>query len=63
VKIREVIRMVEQDGWFFVRQRGSHRQYKHPTKPGTVTISGHPGDDVDPRNLASVLRQAQIERP
>jgi predicted RNA binding protein YcfA (HicA-like mRNA interferase family) len=62
VKIREVIRMVERDGWYFVRQRGSHRQYRHPTKPGTVTISGHPGDDVDPRNLASVLRQAQIER-
>ncbi len=55
--------MVEQDGWSFVRQRGSHRQYRHPTKPGAVTISGHPGDDVDPRNLASILRQAQIERP
>jgi predicted RNA binding protein YcfA (HicA-like mRNA interferase family) len=62
MKYREIIRMVTDDGWTQVRQRGSHRQYKHPTKPGTVTIHGHPGDDIDPKTLASILRQAQIER-
>jgi len=63
VKVREIIRLVERDGWYFTRQRGSHRQYKHATKPGTVTIAGHPGDDVDRRDLASILREAGIERP
>ena len=49
VKIREVIRMIEQDGWFLVRTRGSHRQYHHSTKPGTVTVAGHPGQDLHPK--------------
>jgi len=49
VKIREVIRMIEQGGWFLVRTRGSHRQYHHPTKPGTVTVAGHPGQDLHPK--------------
>jgi predicted RNA binding protein YcfA (HicA-like mRNA interferase family) len=60
VKIRDVISMVEADGWFEVRQRGSHRQFKHPTKPGLVTIAGKPGDDLAPGTLNSVLKQAGL---
>jgi predicted RNA binding protein YcfA (HicA-like mRNA interferase family) len=63
VKYREVYQIVERDGWVQVRQTGSHRQYKHPTKPGTVTIHGHPAEEIHPKTLRSVLRQAQIERP
>ena len=55
--------MVERDGWRQTKQRGSHRQFKHAIKPGTVTIHGHPGDDIHPKTLASILRQAGIERP
>jgi predicted RNA binding protein YcfA (HicA-like mRNA interferase family) len=42
MKIRDVIKRIETDGWHMVRQVGSHRQYKHPTKPGKVTVAGHP---------------------
>jgi predicted RNase H-like HicB family nuclease/predicted RNA binding protein YcfA (HicA-like mRNA interferase family) len=48
VKIRDVVKMLEDDGWVVVRQRGSHRQYKHATKPGLVTVAGNPSDDVAP---------------
>jgi predicted RNA binding protein YcfA (HicA-like mRNA interferase family)/predicted RNase H-like HicB family nuclease len=50
VKIRDVIKRLEDDGWSAVRQRGSHRQFKHPSKPGLVTIAGKPGDDGGTRN-------------
>jgi predicted RNA binding protein YcfA (HicA-like mRNA interferase family) len=60
VKIRDVIAMIEADGWRQVRQRGSHRQYKHPTKPGLVTIAGKPGDDLAPGTVNSVLKQAGL---
>jgi predicted RNA binding protein YcfA (HicA-like mRNA interferase family) len=46
MKIREIIRQIEDDGWFHVRTRGSHRQYHHATKPGTVTIAGHIPDRI-----------------
>jgi predicted RNA binding protein YcfA (HicA-like mRNA interferase family) len=46
VKVRDVIRLIETDGWRFERQRGSHRIYRHPTKPGTVTVAGGRGEDV-----------------
>jgi predicted RNA binding protein YcfA (HicA-like mRNA interferase family) len=58
MKIREVIRMLEQDGWYLARTRGSHRQFKHPSKPGLVTIAGKPNDDLAPGTLNSVLKQA-----
>lgn len=61
VKVRDLIRIVEQDGWKFHSQRGSHRQFTHPSKPGRVTIPSHPNDDVHPKTLASILKQAQIE--
>ena len=62
MKIREVIRLIEEDGWYQVRMRGSHRQYKHPTKRGLVTIAGKPGDDLAPGTLNSILKQAGLKR-
>jgi predicted RNA binding protein YcfA (HicA-like mRNA interferase family) len=63
MKVREVIRTIEQAGWRFHSQKGSHQQYKHATKPGRVTIAGKPSDDIAPKTLADIFRQAQIERP
>ena len=62
MKVREVIRLIEKDGWYLVATRGSHWQYKHPSKPGRVTIAGHPGHDLAPGTLSSIFKQAQIER-
>jgi predicted RNA binding protein YcfA (HicA-like mRNA interferase family) len=56
MKVREVIRLLERDGWQLARTRGSHRQFKHPTKPGTVTVPGRPGLELRPGTLASILR-------
>jgi len=61
VKIRDIIKMLEQDGWVLVAQKGSHRQYKHPTKPGRVTVAGKPSDDLAPGTLNSILRQAGLK--
>lgn len=58
MKVREVIRLLEQDGWVLVVTRGDHRQFKHPTKPGRVTVSGNLGDDMPKGTFASVKRQA-----
>jgi predicted RNA binding protein YcfA (HicA-like mRNA interferase family) len=63
MKIRDVIRLIEDDGWFLVVTKGSHRQCKHPSKLGRVTIAGHPGDDLAPGTLNSVLKQAGLRRP
>ena len=60
MKVRDVIKIVHEDGWQLLRTRGSHRQYKHPTKSGRVTISGHLGDDIHPGTLKSVLAQAGL---
>ena len=59
--VRELLRILRDDGWSVDRIRGSHRQLCHPTKRGTVTVSGHQKDDVHPKTLRSVLRQAGIE--
>jgi predicted RNA binding protein YcfA (HicA-like mRNA interferase family) len=61
MKVREVIRLVEGDGWALVATRGSHRQYKHPTKPGRVTVAGKPSDDLAPGTLNSILKQAGLK--
>lgn len=63
MKVRDVIGLIEQDGWFPVATRGSHRQYKHATKPGRVTIAGKPSDDMAPGTLNSVLKQAGLKEP
>ncbi|MBN1425815.1 type II toxin-antitoxin system HicA family toxin [Candidatus Fermentibacteria bacterium] len=63
MKVRDVIKLIEGDGWYLVVTKGSHRQFKHANKPGRVTIAGHPGDDLAPGTLGSVLKQAQLARP
>jgi predicted RNA binding protein YcfA (HicA-like mRNA interferase family) len=61
MKVREVLRLLREDGWFRVATRGSHKQLKHPTKPGRVTVAGHPNDDLAPGTLKSILVQAGME--
>ncbi|HEY9634774.1 MAG TPA: type II toxin-antitoxin system HicA family toxin [Coleofasciculaceae cyanobacterium] len=61
MKVREVIKLIEEDGWYLARTRGSHRQFKHPTKSGLVTIAGKPSDDLAPGTLNSILKQAQLK--
>ena len=61
MKVHEVIKRIEADGWYLVVTRGSHRQYKHSTKPGRVTVAGKPSDDVAPGTLNSILKQAKIK--
>jgi predicted RNA binding protein YcfA (HicA-like mRNA interferase family) len=63
MKVREVMRLIEENGWAMVAMRGSHRQYKHPRRPGRVTIAGHPDDDLAPGTLNSVLKQAGLKKP
>jgi predicted RNA binding protein YcfA (HicA-like mRNA interferase family) len=63
MKVRDVIRLIEEDGWRFLEQQGSHRQFKHAVKRGRVTVPGKPGDDLHPKTLASILQQAQLRRP
>lgn len=61
MKVREIIRMIEKDGWYLVTTRGSHRQYKHPHKPGRVTISGSLPDELAPGTLNSIFKQARLK--
>jgi predicted RNA binding protein YcfA (HicA-like mRNA interferase family) len=63
MKVREVIRLIEKDGWRHVRTTGSHRQFQHPTKPGIVTVAGKPSLDVPPGTLNSILKQSGLKRP
>jgi predicted RNA binding protein YcfA (HicA-like mRNA interferase family) len=63
MKVRDVIRLIERDGWFLVATRGSHRQYKRQTKAGRVTIAGKPSDDMAPGTLNSVLKQSGLKEP
>jgi predicted RNA binding protein YcfA (HicA-like mRNA interferase family) len=58
VKVREIIKMLEEDGWYRVKAKGGHRQYKHPSKPGRVTISGKSGDHLATGTLNSIFKQA-----
>ncbi|MGI8926678.1 MAG: type II toxin-antitoxin system HicA family toxin [Tepidiformaceae bacterium] len=60
MKVRDVIRLIEADGWYHDRTRGSHRQFKHASKPGVVTVAGHSGVDMPVGTLRNVLRQAGI---
>lgn len=62
MKVRDVIRMIENDGWYLVGTRGSHRQYRHAVKNGKVTISGHLGAEMKKGTVASVRRQAELTR-
>jgi predicted RNA binding protein YcfA (HicA-like mRNA interferase family) len=62
VKVRDRIKLVERDGWQHVRTTGSHRHYRHATKPGTVTIPGHPSDEVAVGTEVSIFKQAGLSR-
>lgn len=61
MKIREVVKLIEKDGWYLVRTKGSHRQYRHSSKKGLVTISGHVTADIAKGTLNSVLKQAGLK--
>ena len=61
MKVRELLRLLEDDGWRLARTRGSHRQFKHPNKPGTVTVAGKTGVDVPPGTLGAILKQVGLK--
>lgn len=61
MKVREAIILIEEDGWYQVRMRGSHRQYKHPAKKGLVTVPGKMKDDLAPSTINSILKQAGLK--
>ncbi len=62
MKVRDIIRLLESDGWSLRTTRGSHRQFKHASKPGKVTVAGKSGDDVPEKTLGSILKQAGLTR-
>ena len=61
MKVREILKLIETDGWYLDRTRGSHRQYKHPAKRGLVTVAGKPNDDLAPGTQNSILKQAGLK--
>ncbi|MEN9869424.1 MAG: hypothetical protein RLZZ171_407 [Cyanobacteriota bacterium] len=61
MKVKEIIKLVEQDGWYLARTKGSHRQYKHQIKMGLVTIPGKLSDELAPGTLNSILKQAGLK--
>ncbi len=61
MKIRDVIRLLREDGWVLVSHAGSHRQFKHPNKSGRVTVAGHERAELKPKTLNSVLKQAGLK--
>jgi predicted RNA binding protein YcfA (HicA-like mRNA interferase family) len=60
MKIRDVVKLIEDDGWRLLQQKGSHRHYKHPLKRGKVTIAGHASEELAPKTLRSILKQAGL---
>ena len=63
MKVRDVLRRLHDDGWYIDRMRGIHRQMKHPTKPGVVTVPGKPNDDLATGTLVSIWSQAGLRGP
>ncbi|HVJ24034.1 MAG TPA: type II toxin-antitoxin system HicA family toxin [Burkholderiales bacterium] len=61
MKVSEVLQVLRRDGWFLVATRGSHRQLKHASKPGRVTVPGKPSKDLHPATLNSILKQAGLK--
>ncbi len=61
MKVREVIKLLEADGWWLDRMRGSHRQYKHPTNPNTITVPGKESDDIPTGTLHNILRKSGLK--
>lgn len=62
MKVKELIKLIENDGWYLVRTRGSHRQFRHPIKSGTVTVAGKESVEVPPGTQNSVLKQAGLKK-
>lgn len=62
MKVADIIRLLEQDGWFLVSTKGSHKQYKHAIKTGRVTIAGKGSDEIAPGTLNSILKQAKLKK-
>jgi predicted RNA binding protein YcfA (HicA-like mRNA interferase family) len=61
MKVRDVLKRIEDDGWFQVTQKGSHRQFKHPVKPGRVTVAGHSSQEMDKGTLNNIFKQAGLK--
>jgi predicted RNA binding protein YcfA (HicA-like mRNA interferase family) len=61
MKVRDLLRLIEADGWQLARTRGSHRQFKHPIRAGLVTVPGRPSDELAPGTLNSILKQAGLK--
>jgi predicted RNA binding protein YcfA (HicA-like mRNA interferase family) len=61
MKVKEIIKIIEQDGWSMVRIKGSHRQFKHDKKKGLVTIAGHLNDDLAKGTINSIIKQASLK--
>jgi predicted RNA binding protein YcfA (HicA-like mRNA interferase family) len=62
MKVREILELIHRDGWYLAATRGSHRQFKHATKPGRVTVAGKPNEDLAPGTLNSILKQAGLKQ-
>ena len=61
MKVREIIKLIEADGWYRIKARGGHRQYKHSVKRGRVTVPGQMSEELDPKTQKSILKQAGLE--
>ncbi len=62
MKVSEILRMLHEDGWFIAATKGSHRQFKHRSKPGRVTVPGKPSDDLAPGTMNSILKQSGLKK-
>jgi predicted RNA binding protein YcfA (HicA-like mRNA interferase family) len=62
MKVRDIIKLLERDDWYLKATKGRYRQYKHSSKPGRVTLPGHPNDDLPPGTLNTVLKQAGLKQ-
>jgi predicted RNA binding protein YcfA (HicA-like mRNA interferase family) len=61
MKVRDVLKLIEEDGWYQIAQKGSHRQFKHPIESGRVTIADHPSQEMDKGTFNSILKQAGLK--
>ena len=62
MKLGDVLDLLKRGGWYLVATKGSHRQFKHPAKPGRVTVAGKPSDDLAPGTLNSIFKQAGLKK-
>ena len=62
MKVRDIIKLVQADGWQLERMKGSHRQFKHAAKPGVVTVAGHLSIDIPPGTWNNILKQAGLKQ-